>query len=192
MKSSKYFLDKNRRLGRHELVRTILTGLLAGGVIVSAFALPNVIQLMSLFPDTTKARRQHIKRAIKRLEERKLIRARKEEDYPLMLTAEGEKKAREFDIEDVTIFQPKKWDGKWRLVMFDVPEKHKRARQALSFQLTRLGLAEYQKSVYICPYPCKEEVDFVAEVFEIRRYIRHFTVEEPEEELDLMREFGLG
>src|SRR3989344_1023901 len=44
------------------------------------------------------------------------------------------------------------WDGKWRMVSFDMPEKFKRGRDALRRTLKRIGFRELQKRVFICPY----------------------------------------
>jgi CRISPR-associated endonuclease Cas2 len=58
------------------------------------------------------------------------------------------------------------------MVIFDIPEKKKRAREALRNKLKDLGFKELQKSVFIHPYECEDEIDFITKVFEIRPYIR--------------------
>ena len=70
------------------------------------------------------------------------------------------------------IERPARWDGKWRIVIFDVPEKMKRAREALREKLRELGFKELQKSVFIHPFECKDEIDFVTEFFNLRPCIR--------------------
>ena len=46
----------------------------------------------------------------------------------------------------------KNWDGKWRLVIFDIPEEGKKKREELRRKLIGLGFACWQKSVYISPF----------------------------------------
>lgn len=66
------------------------------------------------------------------------------------LTNLGRKKIiRDFPI---LAFQAKKWDRKWRLVIFDIPEKERKARDALREKLKELGFGRWQKSVYISPH----------------------------------------
>ena len=93
----------------------------------------------------------------------------------MVLTDRGKQKAITFNIDNMEIKKPKKWDKKWRMVLFDIPEKHKPAREALRDSLRKLGFHEYQKSVFIHPYECQKEIDFVIEYFNIRQYVRTVT-----------------
>lgn len=61
------------------------------------------------------------------------------------------------------------WDKKWRLVIFDIPTYQKNAREALRHKIKEMGFYPLQKSVFITPYPCEDEIDFISSVFEIDR-----------------------
>ena len=66
---------------------------------------------------------------------------------------------------------------------FDIPERFKKAREALRNKLRELGFAKLQESVFIYPYECENEINFIVEVFLIRPFVRlirakHFTNEE--------------
>lgn len=68
----------------------------------------------------------------------------------LRLTSQGTKKvSRDFPLLAVS---HKSWDGKWRLVMFDIPQKLKRARDQLRSKLKELGFGMLQKSMWISPH----------------------------------------
>ncbi len=55
-----------------------------------------------------------------------------------------------------------KWDGFWRVVIFDVPESKRRSRDALRERLKKQGFAMLQSSVYISTYDYgKEFLDFL-------------------------------
>ena len=84
------------------------------------------------------------------------------------------------------------WDGKWRLVVFDVPEKLKKGRNALREKLKKIGFYELQKSVFVFPYKCKDEVDFIVEFFNLRKYVRFGVLESIDNELDLKKVFDLN
>lgn len=74
----------------------------------------------------------------------------------------------------IKIFQEKnlekQWDGKWRIVMFDIPEKMRKERDWLRFQLLNLKYKSLQESVFIGKHPLEE--DFFEEI--INRNLRHF------------------
>ena len=64
-------------------------------------------------------------------------------------------------------------DGKLRIIIFDIPEKFRWGRDALRKKLKELGFCEFQKSVFVFPYDCKDEIDFIIEFFNIRKYVRY-------------------
>lgn len=60
-----------------------------------------------------------------------------------------------------------KWDGKWRVVVFDIPEKNRRVRQALRMGLRMLEFKPLQKSVWVSKVDCMKE---------LRKYIRELSL----------------
>ena len=109
----------------------------------------------------------------------------------IVLTKEGEKKALKFKIDEIKIKKPLKWDGEWRIVIFDIPEKFKKAREALRMKLKELGFLELQKSVFILPYECEDEINFIIEVFLIRLFVRFIRAKYFTNEEQLKIKFGL-
>jgi len=51
------------------------------------------------------------------------------------------------------VYDEEKWDGIWRLVVFDIPESHRRVRDALRRRLKEWGFRSWQKSVWACRKP---------------------------------------
>ena len=140
-----------------------------------------------------KINKKQLEKAISSLYHSKLIREHENPDGSLtmVLTDKGRKQAITFNIDNMAIKKPKKWDKKWRLVLFDIPEKHKPAREAIRNVLKRLGFYEYQKSVFIHPYECQKEIDFVVEYFNIRQHVRTLTADNLDNEIHLRKRFGL-
>jgi DNA-binding transcriptional regulator PaaX len=95
----------------------------------------------------------------------------------IILTKDGKQRALEYQIDKIELKKPKKWDGKWRMVIFDIPEKNKKAREALRRKLRELGFKELQKSIFVIPFECEDEIDFIVEVFQIRSCVRFVRVE---------------
>ena len=115
----------------------------------------------------------------------------KEGTVTVILTKDGEKKALRFKIDEIKVKKPLKWDGEWRIVIFDIPEKFKKAREALRNKLKELGFLELQKSVFIFPYECEDEINFIVEVFQIRPFVRFICARTFTNEEQLKIRFGL-
>jgi len=97
-------------------------------------------------------------------------------DVRIVLLKKGKEVALRYNLDDIQLQKPKKWDGAWRMIMFDIPHNLKAARDALREKLQQLGCYRIQKSVFITPYPCEKEVDFIALIFEVRDYVLLFYV----------------
>lgn len=135
---------------------------------------------------------EKLKRDIRDLYRSKLIATKQNDDgsYTYVLSEKGKQKVLTYQVETMMI--PKqKWDGKWRIVIFDIPEKLRSARDAFRERLLKIGFHEIQKSVLVCPYECKKEIDFLVEFWEIRRYVRYGVLESIDNELHLKKMFSL-
>lgn len=137
--------------------------------------------------------RQALRRAIKSLYESKLIGEKQNPDgtITLVLTEKGKKKALTYDLDEMKIKKPARWDKKWRAVLFDIPEKLKKTREAVRYHLKQLGFYEFQKSVFIHPYDCKDEINYLIEFYDIRRFVRFIVADSLDNELHLKQHFGL-
>lgn len=114
-----------------------------------------------------------------------------DEETRMVLTEKGKLHAVQFKIDDMKFQPPKYWDGKWRIVVFDIPEKIRLARNALRRKLKELGFYELQKSVMIFPFECKNEVDFIVEFFHVRPHVRYGHLSKVTNEAELLEHFGL-
>lgn len=137
--------------------------------------------------------RRDLYRAIQRLYQSKLIGFKEREDgaVDIVLSREGEKIALRYKLDEMQIAKPKRWDTKWRVIIFDVPEKKKRLRDAIRMHFRRLGLVELQKSVFVHPFDCQNEIDFLIELFDARPYVRFIEANHIDNELHLKKKFKL-
>ena len=110
--------------------------------------------------------------------------------FTIVLTRKGKLESLTYRFEQMKI-ERKDWDGKWRAVVFDVPEKLRGARDALRNKLREIGFCELQKSVFVFPFECRDEIDFVIEFFDLRRYVRVGLLEEIDNNLHLKKLFNL-
>lgn len=107
----------------------------------------------------------------------------------IILTEKGKQKTIAINADNLTIKRPSLWDRKWRIVIFDIPENEKKARDALRHKLKDMGFYCWQKSVFVHPYNCLEEIEFLVELFQIRSYVRFFEASKIMNESELLLHF---
>ena len=170
----------------------VLSTLLVVGVLAVAVTMPNAVQLFKYFGPKTSHEQWRIRRSADRLEKRGFLTRRcvRGEEY-YILTTTGKERAMRYKLKSMTIVRQNKWDGLWRIVMFDIPEDKKFARRAIGHAIQKLGCVQYQKSVFITPYPCAEEIDFAGECFGVRKHIRIITAKEVEDASSVKKHFKI-
>lgn len=138
-------------------------------------------------------KRDSLNRAIRSLYESKLVETKDNRDgtLTLILSKEGKRLALTYDIENMGIRAPAQWDKKWRIVMFDVPEKFKGVRDTLRMHFKSMGFYEFQKSVFVHPYPCAKEIEYLMEFYDSRKYIRFIIATDIDNALELKKHFNL-
>ena len=85
----------------------------------------------------------------------------------------------------------KKWDGKWRIVVFDIPETERRMRNFFRKKLAEIGFRQLQESVWICPYDIADTVEELIVLCRAKPYIHYLLVEELDNRDVLMKLFKL-
>ena len=171
----------------------VLMALAIGTIGFAGAVIPGIIRLLDGYPNTKKYPAKKIKSAIQALQRRKFIEIIQEKDdrCKVKLTNKGKERIQKFYFDSLVIPKQKKWDRKWRVVIFDVPNKFNRAREALREKIKELGFYRLQKSVWIYPYPCEDEVLVVAEIFRAGNFIEIMEVNRILREGKLRRYFNL-
>ena len=95
-----------------------------------------------------------ISRAIKGLQEAGLVQKTSSgiSDYA-HLTPKGKKKVHSLTLEHEGALLAPSWDGKWRIVMLDLPESRKDERDGLRYLLKKAGFVCLKNAVWISPFP---------------------------------------
>lgn len=140
-----------------------------------------------------KITQRSLREAIRKLYQSKLVDYKENNDgiVTLVLTENGKNKVLQYNLDEIKIKKPARWDGLWRLVVFDIPENLKRGRNTLAVKLKELGFYPFQKSVFIYPYECKNEIDFIVEIFNLKPYVRFIIAKQTDIDLDLKNKFKL-
>lgn len=152
-----------------------------GGLVVASLISPNLAKaFFEISKEFKNIKNKDLGRIVKRLEKQRMIDFTEENgQIKITITDKGKTRLLTYNYSEMAIKKPKT-DGKWRLVIFDVPEKRKRDRDSFRRKLLELGFTRLQDSVFASPYPCKEEIDFLANYLNISDFVTLAVVEKIE------------
>lgn len=127
-----------------------------------------------------------VREGINRLQRKGKVEIRETENgTEVRITAKGKTEVLKYKLEDMIIKISKIWDKKWRVVVFDVSEIERRKRDILRDYLLKIGFKPIQRSVFVCPYSCEEEVKFLREVVDVPHGVKFMQVEKMDNDEDL-------
>jgi len=139
--------------------------------------------------DWRKVNQQNFNRSVSRLVREKLLEERKlaNGSFKLILTKEGKKQAKRLSLlgNSIKFKKPKKWDKKWRMVIFDVPEKDREFRDILRNHLRELDFKKLQHSVFVSPYPFEKSILELIYLYRAESYVRVITAIKIDNEVKL-------
>lgn len=134
----------------------------------------------------------YLRQTLRRLERQKLVETKtingKEQ---IIITGAGKTKILEFSLSELEIPKQKHWDKKWRAVIYDIPNNKKRLQKLMRETLRNLGFIQIQESVYINPYPCYKEIEFLRTHYHLTEYIKYLLVEKLEDDSAYKDYFGI-
>ena len=182
-----------KKHNKGELAKEILIYLANGGLLLACLAAPGLTRVIPLFKPKNASEQYRIDRVLKKLHKNKLVNIYTRNGNEVVeITTHGRKKVLEYNLDDMKLKIPKKWDGWWRVVMFDIPQSKKIARDAVSRKIKEFGMYPIQKSVFVSPYVCKNEIDFIGEFFDVREHIIYIKAKEVEGVKKLKEHFGVA
>ena len=163
MSKYKYYFKKPRS----EIIKDIFNWLAISGAVCVAATSPYFgISILKSFKNAKKYKRKRAYDAFYRLKKDGYINIKKiNNQIYISLTEKGKKRAGWLQIDALKINKPKKWDKKWRLIIFDIAQSKVNIREAFRGKLRELGFYPLQKSVWIHPYPCEDEVQLLKDFF---------------------------
>ncbi|MFQ6082605.1 MAG: hypothetical protein ACE5WD_04500 [Candidatus Aminicenantia bacterium] len=163
LKKYKYYFRKPKT----EIVKDIFYWLFVGGSVIIAATSPFFfVNLLRNYKRFKKYPKKKLYDVFYRLRKEGLIKIKKKNhQIYITLTKKGRKKAGVFQINNLEIKKPKKWDRLWRIVIFDIAQLKKTYREAFRGKLKELGFYPLQKSVWAHPFGCKAEIDLLRDFF---------------------------
>jgi len=197
--SEEYFFEKRKRSFTQQFFKKGLNGvsyiLLALSEIGEGFLkdLPDCYPGFKLMKDLfgvsyrgRKIKKETIKVNLYRLKKRGLITQDPKEKY-YFLTDEGEEFVSYIKNRFSILKQP--WDGKLRIVIFDIPEKKKYWRKWLRDELNLMQYQLLQKSVYIGKHPLPESFYKALIKNYLTEYIFILTIGEIDKKEEILKMF---
>jgi len=186
--------ELKKRIKRENIQKAILTGIATVGLLSVAILAPNALQALKFFgiEPKNKWQKYNINHSIKRLKDHGLICFETTSRGTFArLTQKGEEKLRKFRLLGYKLKKPKKWDRKWRMLIFDIKEKRKRTRDKIRFTLKRIGFLRLQDSVWVYPYDCEDLVTLMKADFKIGRDLLYLIVDTIEGDGKIKKYFKL-
>lgn len=181
--------ENKKRVRRGEIQGLILNSVKIAGILSAGLVAPNVIGAMAKLGLISNKRQEEIIRSsASKLVKRGLL-VYKDGRYEL--TQDGEKKLRQWELQGYQLKRPKKWDKKWRVVIFDIPEKKKKVRDQIRNLFVSAGFSRLQDSVWVYPYDCEDIIGLLKTDFGIGKDLLYMIVDEIENDRHLRAEFNL-
>ncbi|OHA91450.1 MAG: hypothetical protein A2832_00300 [Candidatus Zambryskibacteria bacterium RIFCSPHIGHO2_01_FULL_44_22b] len=183
-------LKRLRRGSTKEKILLLMLGGLALGLQRSPKGYYKVLNTIA--DDWKKINQKQLLSDIRALYKSKLVDQKTNRDgtVTFILNKDGERTALRFDLDNMVI-RRHEWDGKWRIVIFDIPERIKKVREAIRYHLNQLGFIDLQHSVFVIPFKCEDEIEYLTEFYNVRRFIRFIEAQKIDNELDLKHRFHL-
>lgn len=177
--------------------KEVLLGILKTGILFSvAITAPGILKVFKNFDEKDPWFEYYpssVERTLNRLYRQGIVQIDKESGKDVVkLTKKGKVEVLRYDFDNLSIIKPDKWDGKWRLVIFDISNNFRKARDLVRDKLVSMGFYKFQESVFIYPYPCEKEIQYIREVLQVPHSIKLIRADRIENDSELRQIFDLG
>lgn len=164
-----------------EVSKIILAIAFISGAIILSVTAPNIFaalgnlgKILNRKQKIDKSQRQKMMKTIHNLRSRKLIEWDRQGDkIMLKITPRGRAVFLQKRMYELKIKKQQKWDKIWRVVIFDIPNNLGKKRDAFRQRLKNMGFFQFQKSAFIIPYPCQQELEATLEYYGLFDYITY-------------------
>lgn len=190
------FMNQISRDRTTAIVDGVIKLLAGGGFIATALLVPNFVRVIDkpfgkfLGGLDKRQRERELRRVLYYMKSRGLVRyAASDYGNGIRLTSKGKQRFKKSSYNDLSIPKSEKWDKKWRLVFFDVPEKERHKRNCLSHKLRLLGYQQLQYSIWIHPFESRAEIEAVCDFLCVRKYVSYVEITDIDSQKELKKRF---
>jgi DNA-binding transcriptional regulator PaaX len=150
------------------------------------------IKIMKWYTGETRQERYRIRKIFNELGKLELINFldNETENKKIILSDAGKKFCKGFEIDNIQIPKMVRWDKKWRIVFFTIPENLKKRRNKFIKILQRTEFFPIQGGAWIHPFDCKNEIELLIEALEVKPYVKFAEVIKTDFEEILLKNFS--
>lgn len=177
------------RDSKYPSTKDILRIVASAGVVGMSFVFPNAAAAFGPFLLGDKPYgRWEGKHMLNHLCKKKFVSIKENNDgtVTVKITKKGTMRALTYELDTLALVPTKRWDKKWRVVIFDIPEKYRKLRDIFRLRIRQLGLYQLQESVYVSPYRCFDEIEFLRELYGVAFTVQYMLVDKIEND-ELLR-----
>lgn len=188
-------IEAKKKRGRKFLRDILLTSIALSGVVLVAAIAPNALAQLKHLPAMKRARlRYRARTTLGRLAMQGLItfEKRKGKNYARITPAGREALLLEQRKADIRDGKKRRWDKRWRVIIFDIPERQRKVRDRLRITMRELGFARLQDSVWVYPYDCEDLIALLKADLKLGSAVLYMVVEHIENDKHLQEQFSLN
>lgn len=186
-------VKKSKRLDRGAVGMAVLSVVGAAGLIALALAAPNAVQLLRFFKKNDRRYRTpaYVTKTVGKLHRQGLVYVFEQNGEEVVrLTEKGQRMLLRYQLKEKRL-KKWKWDHKWRLLIFDIEEKRRSARDRARHDMLSFGFIRLQDSVWVYPYECEEVVTLLKAQYKIGKEMLYIVTDNLEGDDVLKKKFGI-
>ncbi len=185
-------IEVRKRRRRGQIQHAVLATIGVAGVLLVAMAAPNALQLLGGFGRNKYRFTNQAKTALSRLaSKRHVIFVEKNGARYARITEAGKRalilESHKFGLLAV----PRRWDKRWRIIIFDIPEKRRTVRDKLRMFMQSCGFYRLQDSVWVYPHDCEDLIALLKADLKIGAAALYLIVEQVENDKHLRHHFNV-
>lgn len=136
---------------------------------------------------------RRLKHLLRRLYQQKVVQVKEVGGQSIVtLTEKGRKKVLSYKMEEIMINKSPKWDGRWRLIIYDVRKEKRVISEIFRNFLKKMQFLKLQRSVYLTPYKCDEQIEFLRQYYGLGEEVLYIVAQRVENEEVYKHYFGLS
>lgn len=187
-------LAQERKFKNGELRAIILASIGIIGLVSLAVVAPNAIQMIKLFKkrDRKYQTPAHLRKVVEKMRKHGYVYIKKYDgEEKAVLTEKGRYELLKYKLREKKLGVPKKWDNRWRIIIFDIQEKRRLLRDKIRQQIQWFGFHKLQQSVWVYPYECEELITLLKAECRMGKELLYIVADEVEGEDLLKKKFQL-
>ena len=186
--------QRAKRQRRWGAFQTAILYAAVGGLMVATGAVPDFRKILKYYAGHTKGAKFNYKAksALGRLATKGFVTFEERDGKRYArLTRAGEQALKLETLRDAGARKPKRWDKRWRVVIFDIPERRRTIRVRLRRFMDEFGFVRLQDSVWVYPYDCEDLIALAKAKFRVGLDVLYMIVEQLENDKHLRGHFAL-